>query len=177
MPPKLAGLARKNVELSLVRLITAEGGNREEGVWKEKRTRRRLGGEPESAVRASAWPGCADIKERKVRKMGRVMKQKSKRRSRGGRIGGKASPDMLWGDARWSAAKEYASAQHEPPRGASHRLKGGSGEPRARFHYQQAKLAKPGVLRGSPSAQSAFGMNYILSPTISAAATAASPAL
>ena len=105
MPPKLAGLARKNVELSFVRLITAEGGNREEGVWKEKRTRRRLGGEPESAVRASARPGCADIKERKVRKMGRAIKQKSKRRSRGGRIGGKASPDMRMGGRKMVGSK------------------------------------------------------------------------
>jgi hypothetical protein len=29
----------------LVRLITAEGGNREDGVWKEKKARRRLEGD------------------------------------------------------------------------------------------------------------------------------------
>jgi hypothetical protein len=45
-------------------------------------------------VRASAWLGCADIRERKVRKMGRAMKQKRRRMSRGGRIEGNASPDM-----------------------------------------------------------------------------------
>lgn len=80
-----------------MRLITAEGGNREDGVWKEKKARRRLEGDLEFVVRASAWPGCADIRERKVRKMGRAIKQKSRRMSRGGRIGGNASPEYAYG--------------------------------------------------------------------------------
>ena len=34
--PKSAGRARKKVELSSVKLIIAEGGNKVDGVWKEK---------------------------------------------------------------------------------------------------------------------------------------------
>jgi len=40
--PKAAGLARKKVELSLVRLMRAEGGKRDEGVEKENKDVSRL---------------------------------------------------------------------------------------------------------------------------------------
>jgi len=38
--PKAAGLAKKKVELSSVRLMMADGGKREEGVWKENQARK-----------------------------------------------------------------------------------------------------------------------------------------
>lgn len=109
-----------------MRLITAEGGNREDGVWKEKKARRRLDGDPESAVRASAWPGWADIRERKVRKMGRAIKQKSRRMSRGGRIGGKASPDLPVGVLNVVRNEGmYQSSTWASGRCVSHRSRGG----------------------------------------------------
>jgi hypothetical protein len=40
--PNAAGRAKKNVELSSVKLMMADGGKREEGALKEKKARNRL---------------------------------------------------------------------------------------------------------------------------------------
>ena len=75
------------MELSSVKLIMADGGNKDVGVLKEKRARNRLD-RPATGASPSPAPrrGSAVTRERKVSRIGRKMKQKIKSKSRGGRI-------------------------------------------------------------------------------------------
>jgi hypothetical protein len=84
--PKAAGRARKKVELSSVKLIIAEGGNREYGAWNEKRERSRLvPPENDEPAGASRW-GYAERRETAVRRIGRRIKQNKSSMKRGGRM-------------------------------------------------------------------------------------------
>jgi hypothetical protein len=87
--PKAAGLDRKKVELSSVRLIMAEEGNR--GEWKEKKgeKRDRVLAEGEEGEfedgRDGEWPpGCCRGRRVRIRRV--VMAKRSKRSRRKGRI-------------------------------------------------------------------------------------------
>lgn len=82
--PNAAGLARKKVELSSVRLIIADGGKRDEGILKEKRACNPVVG-PASAFGVATWVDD-DRAEKKVRKIGRKIKQNARRTRRGGRM-------------------------------------------------------------------------------------------
>ena len=84
--PKAAGRAKKKVELSLVRLMTAEGGNREEGVENENRARRRLGlGPPLYPALKSGGLSVAN-RDQQVSAIGTATKNISNRRNRNGRM-------------------------------------------------------------------------------------------
>ena len=74
------------MELSSVRLMIAEGGKSEEGVWKENKARMPLFW-PED-VDCVDWRcrGCEYRSEKKVKKTGRATKQRINRTRRGGRI-------------------------------------------------------------------------------------------
>lgn len=83
--PKAAGRAKKKVELSSVRLMMAEGGNREVGMLKENRACI-----PEAGLvrvlGVATWD--EESAEKRVRKMGKKIRQKRTTRRRGGRIAG-----------------------------------------------------------------------------------------
>lgn len=71
MEPKSAGRARKKVELSSVRLMIADEGNKLDGVWKEKKARKPL---LEMGAEASviAWScGCEYSSEKNVKRVGK----------------------------------------------------------------------------------------------------------
>jgi hypothetical protein len=81
--PKAAGRAKKKVELSSVRLIIADGGKSDEGMLKEKRA-------CNPDVRPASVLGVAtfdeESAEKKVRKIGKKIRQKRTTRRRGGRM-------------------------------------------------------------------------------------------
>lgn len=84
--PNPAGRARKNVELSSVNLMIAEGGKRDMGAWNENKARNRLDRDSSPKLADSASRGCAVRRERKVRKVGNAMKLRRRTSNRGGRI-------------------------------------------------------------------------------------------
>jgi len=84
--PNAAGRARKKVELSSVRLMMADGGHSDDGVWNENRARSRPDLVFESDVSTVPDLGWADSRERKVTKKGRTMKHVRRRTSRRGRM-------------------------------------------------------------------------------------------
>jgi hypothetical protein len=83
--PKSAGLARKKVELSSVKLMIADDGKSVEGARKEKKARRRpLPSISADSVASGPCGGWEYRSEKKVRKVGRARKQRKNRISRAG---------------------------------------------------------------------------------------------
>ena len=66
--------------------MIAEGGKREEGVEKENRARRRLDEAVWLLSRTSTAFSCTDVRDRKVRMIGKATKKTSRRRSLKGRM-------------------------------------------------------------------------------------------
>ena len=72
--------------MSSVKLMTAEGGNRETGVWKEKRACNRLDLVRMPATELSASAGESLRRDRRVKNIGKAMKLSRRSRRRGGLI-------------------------------------------------------------------------------------------
>ena len=78
--------------MSFVRLITADGGKREEGVEKENRARSFDDRDAKLALMDSAGLDLAEMSEMNVRKVGTAMKQKSRMTSLEGLMKGNKGP-------------------------------------------------------------------------------------